>query len=349
MDDIKLTKLATCAGCGAKVGAGTLARLLHDLPVRGDENLLVGFDKSDDAAVYRISDTLAIAQTVDFFPPICDDPRTFGAIAAANALSDIYAMGGEVKTALNILAVPENMPQDAVREILRGGYEKVYEAGGVIAGGHSILDPEPKYGLCVTGFVHPEKMWKNIGAQPGDVLFFTKKLGTGVLTTAAKADLAEKASLEAAYESMQTLNKYAAEAAKKFTVHACTDVTGFGLLGHLFEMAQGSGVEICVDTSALCFLPQAEELAKDGILPAGMYRNRTFAASAVDAGDTPRYLQDLLYDPQSSGGLLFAVPEGEAEDFQKTLAPAVPCLRKIGRVMEKSGEKYIYLKEGKAK
>ena len=188
-NEVKLTKLAKCAGCGAKVGAGVLAQLLEGIQVHRDPNLLVGFDRSDDASVYRLTDSLALVQTVDFFPPIADDPYLFGQIAAANALSDVYAMGGEPKLCLNIMAVPKDMPQEAVHELLRGGYEKVYEAGALITGGHSILDDEPKYGLAVTGFVHPEKMLTNSGAKPGDVLFLTKPLGIGVLTTAAKADL----------------------------------------------------------------------------------------------------------------------------------------------------------------
>ncbi len=198
-NQVKLTKLAKCAGCGAKVGAGTLARLLEGIQVRQDPNLLVGFDRSDDASVYKISDTLALVQTVDFFPPIADDPYLFGQIAAANALSDVYAMGGEPKLCLNIMAVPKDMPPEAVHDLLRGGYDKVYEAGALITGGHSILDDEPKYGLAVTGFVHPDRMLTNAGARPGDVLLFTKPLGLGVLTTAAKAELVSPAVMDRAY------------------------------------------------------------------------------------------------------------------------------------------------------
>ncbi|MEG0756336.1 MAG: selenide, water dikinase SelD, partial [Oscillospiraceae bacterium] len=188
-ETIKMTKLASCAGCGAKVGAGVLAQLLEGIKVHSDPNLLVGFDKSDDASVYKISDDLALVQTVDFFPPIADDPYTFGQIAAVNALSDVYAMGGEPKLALNIMCIPEDMPKEAVHQMLRGGYDKVYEAGALITGGHSILDPEPKYGLCVTGFVHPDHILTNSGARPGDVLLLTKPIGIGVLTTAQKAEL----------------------------------------------------------------------------------------------------------------------------------------------------------------
>ena len=207
MDEIKLTKLAECAGCGAKVGAGELSKLLEGLKVRQDPNLLVGYDRSDDASVYKLSDELALVQTVDFFPPIADDPYTFGAIAAANALSDVYAMGGEPKLALNVMAVPEDMPKEAVHAILRGGYEKAYEAGAIITGGHSIFDDEPKYGLSVTGFVHPDRILTNSGAKEGDVLLLTKPIGIGILTSAMKADLCSKESAELAMRLMTTLNK----------------------------------------------------------------------------------------------------------------------------------------------
>ena len=190
--EVKLTKLSSCAGCGAKVGAGTLSKLLGDMPTHVDPNLLVGFDRSDDASVYRVSDELALVQTVDFFPPIVDDPFTFGQIAATNALSDVYAMGGEPKLALNLLCIPENMPQSAVQAILAGGYSKVFEAGAIITGGHSIFDDVPKYGLSVTGFVHPDKFYKNLGAREGDVLFLTKPLGVGILTTAEKAEMPQE-------------------------------------------------------------------------------------------------------------------------------------------------------------
>ena len=218
-DNIRLTKLASCAGCGAKVGAGVLARLLGDLDVVRDPNLLVGFDKSDDASVYKVSEDLALVQTVDFFPPIADDPYTFGAIAATNALSDVYAMGGEPRLALNVMAVPKDLPAEAVHELLRGGYEKCYEAGVIITGGHSILDPEPKYGLAVTGFVHPDKVLTNSGARPGDVLVLTKPLGIGVLTTANKAGLLEPETRVYAEQLMTTLNKAARDYTRELIVN----------------------------------------------------------------------------------------------------------------------------------
>ena len=341
--DIKLTKLANCAGCGAKVGAGTLARLLDGLPIHADSNLLVGFDKSDDAAVYRVSEELALVQTVDFFPPIADDPFLFGQIAAANALSDVYAMGGEPRIALNLLCVPKSMPDSAVHDLLRGGYSKVYEAGVVIAGGHSILDEEPKYGLCVTGFVHPNHILTNAGAQPGDVLFLTKPLGAGILTTAAKADLCPPDVLKAVYARMTTLNRAARDAMVQFRVHACTDVTGFGLLGHALEMAQGSGVQIKLNVSALPIPSEALEFARMGILPEGMYRNRKYAEPFVMADSVPLEIQDALYDPQTSGGLLIAVDPNDADTLAETLQKTVPDACRIGTVSEYSNGPHIIL------
>lgn len=342
-NEIKLTKLAHCAGCGAKVGAGVLAQLLGDLKVREDPNLLVGFDKSDDASVYKLSDDLALVQTVDFFPPIADDPYTFGQIAATNAFSDVYAMGGEPKLALNIMAVPESMPKDAVHEILRGGYDKAYEAGAIITGGHSILDDEPKYGLAVTGFVHPDRVLKNSGARPGDVLFLTKPLGIGILTTAAKVALASAEGMARATRLMTTLNRSARDAMVRYRIHACTDVTGFSLLGHGLEMAQGSDVELHLDVSAIDLLPEALELARMGILPEGMYRNRRFAEPHVDPGAAELAQQDMLYDPQTSGGLLIAADPEDADALYADLRAAVPSAQRIGEARKYRGGKRIFL------
>jgi len=342
-EDIKLTKLAKCAGCGAKVGAGVLAKLLGDIRVHTDENLLVGFDKSDDASVYRVSDELALVQTVDFFPPIADDPFLFGQIAATNALSDVYAMGGEPKLCLNILAVPESMPQSAVHEILRGGYEKVYEAGAIITGGHSIFDDEPKYGLAVTGFVRPDRVLTNSGARPGDVLFLTKPLGIGILTTAQKADMLSQDGAALAARLMTTLNKSARDVLVRFRVHACTDVTGFGFLGHACELAQGSGVQLEIDAGAIDCIPEALELARMGILPAGLYRNRSFAEPHVAPGGVELARQDLLYDPQTSGGLLLACDPADADALFAALRPAVPSAQRIGTVREYAGGPRVIL------
>ncbi len=341
-EDIKLTKLAKCAGCGAKVGAGVLSKILSDLPTLQDENLLVGFDKSDDAAVYKIKDDLALVQTLDFFPPVADDPYTFGQIAATNALSDIYAMGGEPKLALNIMCVPKDMPKESVHEILRGGYEKCAEAGAIICGGHSIYDDEPKYGLSVTGFVHPDRMWKNHGARPGDVLFLTKPVGIGVLTAAQRGDLLEHETHETMIRLMTTLNKSARDILINFDVHACTDVTGFSFLGHLYEMCSGSNVSAEIDVSAISLIPEALEFARIGILPEGMYRNRTFAEFAVDVGETELAVCDLLFDPQTSGGLLVAISEQEADQVFAALKDHVPCVQRVGRIVPQK-EKAIYL------
>ena len=343
-NEVKLTKLAQCAGCGAKVGAGTLAQLLEGLKVHRDPNLLVGFDKSDDASVYKVSDDLALVQTVDFFPPIADDPYLFGQIAATNALSDVYAMGGEPRLALNLMCVPEDMPREAVHAMLRGGYDKVYEAGCLITGGHSIFDKEPKYGLSVTGFVHPDHILTNSGAQPGDVLLLTKPLGIGVLTTANKAELASPEAMERAYGLMTTLNKAARDAMVRYRVHACTDVTGFGLMGHLLEMTQGSDVEAHLSVGDIDLIPEALELAKMGLLPEGMYRNRTFAEPWVEVGDTPLHCQDLLFDPQTAGGLLMAVDPADADALYEELKGSVPSAQRIGVVEDYQGGSRIFLR-----
>lgn len=342
-NEVKLTKLASCAGCGAKVGAGTLCNLLTGFQTHYDANLLVGYDKSDDASVYRVSDELAIVQTTDFFPPIVDDPFMYGQIAATNALSDVYAMGGEPKLALNIMCIPEKMDKATVQEILRGGYAKAYEAGAIITGGHTIHGAEPIYGLAVTGFVQPERVWKNSGAQPGDVLLLTKPLGVGILTTAAKAGLVEQELLDKLYVQMSTLNKYAHDVLVNYSVHACTDVTGFALLGHSLEMAQGSGITVHLKAQAVPYHDEAYEMADMGFIPAGAYRNRDFAEAGVRVvGEVARALQDIFYDPQTSGGLLCAVPAAEAEACLAELRAVAPSTRIIGYVTEKL-DSAIYL------
>lgn len=310
-----------------------------------DPRLLVGYDSSDDACVYSVSDDVAVIETVDFFTPIVDDPYLFGQIAAANALSDVYAMGGVPKLAMNLLCVPSCLPLDTVRAILEGGHDKAVEAGCVIAGGHTIQDDEPKYGLCVTGFVHPQHILKNIGAQPGDVLVLTKALGVGVITTALKAALADDSARDAAYASMAALNAKAAQAVREVeNVHACTDVTGFGLMGHGFEMAQGSDVALHIDVSAIDLIPEALEFARMGVLPAGMYRNRSFAEAGVDVGTTELAVQDLLFDPQTSGGLLMAIDPADADALLAELTPVVPSAQRIGTVGEYHGGKRILLR-----
>ena len=344
-NEVKLTKLASCAGCGAKVGAGTLCNLLEGFQTHYDERLLVGYDKSDDASVYQVSEELAIVQTTDFFPPIVDDPFMYGQIAATNALSDVYAMGGEPRLALNIMCIPEKMDKDTVQEILRGGYAKAYEAGAIITGGHTIHGAEPIYGLAVTGFVQPDKVWTNSGARAGDVLILTKPLGVGILTTAAKAELVEQTLLDKLYVQMSTLNKYAYDVLVNYSVHACTDVTGFALLGHSLEMAQGSGVTVHIRVQDVPYHKEAYEMAEMGFIPAGAYRNRDFAEASVKVvGDVARALQDICYDPQTSGGLLCAVPEAEAAACLAELQAVAADAAVIGYVTEQL-EQPIYLEE----
>lgn len=332
-DDVKLTKLAECAGCGAKVGAGELARLFEGFEQPRDPNLLVGLDRADDAAVYRVSDDVAMVQTLDFFPPIADDPFVFGAIAATNALSDIYAMGGEPKCALNIMMVPEDLDPGAVREILRGGAAKVAEAGAIVCGGHSIYDREPKYGMAVTGFVHPDRILTNAGARVGDVLIYTKPLGIGILTTAVKAGLVGGPAAGEVESLMMTLNRPARDAMVRYRVHACTDVTGFAVMGHMLEMAQGADAAIEIEAGAFELLDGARDLAAMGIVPAGAYRNRRYAEGEADLSGIPLDMADVLFDPQTSGGLMIAVDPADAPALLADLGPVVPAARLVGRVV----------------
>lgn len=341
--EVKLTKLASCAGCGAKVGAGTLVQLLEGFRTHSDPRLLVGFDKSDDASVYYLDENTALVQTTDFFPPIVDDPFLYGQIAAANAISDVYAMGGEPKLALNIMCIPEAMTADMVQELLRGGYDKAYEAGVIITGGHTIHGAEPIYGLAVSGFVHPDRILTNSGAKPGDVLILTKPLGVGVLTTAAKAGLVDSDVMARIYRQMATLNKAARDIMVKYRVHSCTDVTGFALLGHSFEMAQGSNCTVHIQSKNVPFHPEAWEFADMGFLPAGAYRNRDYAEAGVTVRNgISRTMQDLLYDPQTSGGLLMAVDAADADACLKELQDAIPNAAAVGYVTE-SEENWIIL------
>lgn len=323
-------------GCTAKLGAGILSRVLEQLP-RGPENpnLLVGYDSKDDAAVYKISEDTAFVQTLDFFPPMVDDPYIFGKIAATNALSDIYAMGGEVKTALNIVCFPEKMDLNILGEIMRGGAEKVIEAGGTLAGGHSIADTDVKYGLSVTGIVHPDKIYTNNGARPGDALILTKRLGVGIICTANRVGEASAEAMEAVIESMTTLNKYAAECCKTFEIHACTDVTGFSFLGHLHEMMDGqNSCHIYADQMPI--FEEALRHADEFLLTAAGQRNRNFTGPYVRFENISFAMEEILFDPQTSGGLLIALAKEDApallEQLQETGAPA----RIVGEVTEKA-------------
>lgn len=342
-EEIKLTQSAKSAGCAAKLSPNILSEVVGKLPKPSDKNLLVGVETSDDAAVYQVSDELALIQTVDFFPPMVDDPYTFGQIAAANALSDIYAMGGEPKLALNIVAFPNCLGAEVLGEILAGGAAKAAEAGVVLAGGHSINDEEPKYGLCVTGFVNPQKFWKNAGAKPEDVLVLTKPLGVGIINTAVKAELASEEARKAAVASMTTLNRKAMEIFRNYEVHSCTDITGFSLAGHALEMAKASGVTLEIETEKLEILPEALDYAAMGLVPEGAYRNRMYQEPDVYRDENiSETMVDLLYDPQTSGGLLFSMKREDAQKAMAELASSEYTLKAavIGKVTEKQ-EKYL--------
>jgi len=294
---------------------------LCGLPFPVDENVLIGIGTADDAGVYKISDELALIQTVDFFTPIVDDPFDFGLIAAANALSDVYAMGGVPKTAMNLVAFPLAKLGGAVlRDVLSGGIEKLKESGTVLIGGHSIEDDEFKYGLSVTGFVHPKKILANQGLKVGDCLILTKPLGTGIINTAIKGGLVSKSTIEMAVRIMATLNKYAAEIMTQFPITACTDITGFGLLGHLAEMISGTEVGIKIDSSLVPILPETVEFASMGLVPSGSHRNRKFRENMVELkSNVSPVMRDILFDPQTSGGLLMGCPENQAENLVKRL------------------------------
>lgn len=284
---------------------------------KGHPNLLVGLGVADDAAVYRINDDIAVVATLDFFAPVVDDPYTYGAIAAANAMSDVFAMGGEVVLALNIAAFPEDLPREAMTEILRGGAEKVAEAGGVVAGGHTVWDQEPKFGLSVLGLVHPKRIFSKAGLRAGDVLYVTKPLGTGTILSAAKQRKAEPAWVDSAIASMLRLNRHAAHLAHEVGVSAATDVTGFGLLGHLWEMASRSGVSVTVSAASLPLLPGARECTAMGVHTGGEGRNRDWVGdNLVVASTVDPDVAALAFDPQTSGGLLLALPADRAPAFE---------------------------------
>ena len=318
---------------------------MRDIPKLDSDNLLVGFDTSDDAAVYKINNEKAIIQTLDFFTPIVNDPYNFGKIAAANALSDIYAMGGKATLALNIVGFPNCLDKSILKEILRGGADKVVEAGAVLIGGHSIEDEEPKYGLSVTGEVSPEKIITNKDAKVGDILVLTKPLGSGILATALKADLLSKSQIENTIFNMQELNKIASEIMVKYKVSACTDVTGFGLLGHLYEMAKGSEVSMQINFDKLNIMPGVYENAEMGIIPAGAYENRSYIGDNVFFEKNIKEVQkDILFDPQTSGGLVIAIDPNDLNDFVDELDKNLKTkFSIIGKVKEKN-DKYIYVK-----
>ena len=341
---IRLTELTECGGCAAKLGADALSEALAGLGLHGatpidaagsdgSTGLIAGLDPPDDAAVHLVAPGVAVIGTVDFFPPIVDDPRTYGEIAAANALSDVFAMGGRVLFALSVAAVPESMPTSVLRAILDGAASKVREAGGVLAGGHTIRDPEPKYGLAVIGVASPDHLLRKGGAQPGDMLILTKALGTGLLVSGRRQGRTSDGDLAAAVDSMRALNRRASEVLAALGVRAATDVTGFGLLGHGLEMARGSGTAFVFDAAALPALDGALDLARAGVETGGAAHNRRFVAPALAIGsDVPGELVALAHDPQTSGGLLAAVPGALVADAERQLAAAGVDHWRIGRV-----------------
>ena len=331
------------------MGPGALAQVLRPLTMLSHPDLLVGLQTSDDAAVYRLSPELALIQTVDFFPPVVDDPYLYGAIAAANAMSDVYAMGGEVLLGLNIAGWPEDLPGEMLGRIFAGGADKLAEVGAVIAGGHTVTDDEPKYGVCVTGTIHPDRVLTKAGARAGDRLYLTKPIGTGVVLTALKREAAGADHVAEAVASMTRLNRAASVLAREAGdgLHACTDITGFGLVGHAAELAEKSSVTVRISVEAVPFLSGAIEYAELGFVPGGIGRNRAhFAALGPDSVRLPeglrRSLDDLLHDPQTSGGLLLSVAADRAPTLEATFARDKQPLWPIGEVVEGRGVEVVH-------
>ncbi|MFA7108986.1 MAG: selenide, water dikinase SelD [Sphaerochaetaceae bacterium] len=313
---VKLTSMVKTSGCAAKLPPARLEKILSKLPIVSNDHLIKGFAGNEDALVYDLDDGRCLIETVDFFPPMVDNPRVFGHIAAANALSDSYAMGCNPVLALNIVCMPSCLDDSVMEEILLGGQEKASECGVVIGGGHTISDPTPKYGLCVTGIGRIEQIWKNQGAKVGDVLVLSKKLGTGIIMTASKAEMAEDKSVEEAIKSMETLNKNAFEAAEGLKVHSATDVTGFSLLGHSYEMTGKGDISIVIESEKVPLMYGVRELALFGLIPEGMYHNRDYLKGRISfANKIDQDLIDVLYDPQTSGGLLLALSKEDATRY----------------------------------
>lgn len=303
----------------------------------------MGLDTSDDAAVYQLNEEMALIQTLDFFTPVVDDPYTYGQVAAANALSDVYAMGGKPLVAMNIVCFPNCLDPSVLKDILLGGADKVKESGALLVGGHSVEDDEPKYGLSVSGMVHPEKVLANNTAKPGDILILTKPLGLGILNTAIKAEMATNNQYRDAVHTMTTLNKYAVEALEDVEINACTDITGFGIIGHGKELAEGSGVSVEFFSDQMPVIDGAEDLAKMGIIPGGMYTNRKYMEGTVESHCENEAMLDIMYDPQTSGGLLISIPEDQREKALEALEKMGKTpFGEVGRVIEQK-EKAIYI------
>jgi selenide,water dikinase len=331
---LRLTSLTDCGGCAAKLGADLLTDALAGLGTEtAPADLIAGLHPPDDAAAYRVSDDLAIIGTLDFFPPLVDDPWTFGEIAAANAMSDVFAMGGRVLFALSIAAFPEDLPRDVMAAVFGGASSKVREGGGVLAGGHTIRDPEPKYGLAVIGAAHPDRLLRKGGARSGDALVLTKRLGTGLLLSGRRRDLARDADVDVAIDQMRVLNRLASDVLVANAVVGATDITGFGLLGHGFEMARASGARLVFDAAALPVLPGALEMARAGVETDGAIHNQRFVAGELElAAGVPPELAALAFDPQTSGGLLAAVPSDRCDGVVGALRDANVEHWWIGRV-----------------
>jgi selenide,water dikinase len=334
---VKLTDLASCGGCAAKYPAARLEELLRGFVPVDSDDLLVGLAPADDAAVYRLDDDRALIFTLDFFPPVVDEPGDYGAIAATNALNDVFAMGGSPLLALSIAAFPESLPTELLAAIFAAADEQVRAAGGLLAGGHTIRDEEPKYGLAVVGTVHPDGLWPKSGATPGDVLFVTKPLGTGLILTGYQRGDAGTQQLERAVRWMRTLNKDAADALRPFEPTAVTDVTGFGLFGHAHEMAERSGVRVRLESERFPAIDGALDLARSGVRTSGDPRNREFAGPHIEVDGIPEALDVLAYDPQTAGGLLAAVPAERAVTLEVEFTARRIFLRRIGVVEEGSG------------
>ena len=348
-NEVSILSGCTAGGCGAKISPGELSFILETIPKTSSPNLLVGYDASDDAAVYKIDDENSIISTVDFFSPMVEDPLIFGRIAAANALSDIYAMGGIPHLALNLVCFPENFPVTILKEILKGGAEKIAEAGAALGGGHSIYDKEIKYGLAVTGVAKTKQIIRNNTPQSGHMLILTKPLGTGIIMAASRAGEADSTAMEKALASMQKLNRFSAEKMARYDVSACTDITGFGLLVHLLEMCGNKGslndhnpVSAVLDIDQIPLFPEALGYAKEYLLTAAGQRNRNNCGRQADLGSIPPAMQEILFDPQTSGGLLICVNAAEAEILLEEIHKNDPDAKIIGRIVPRLEKAIVF-------